>query len=97
MVKDMNVIIPGKLIPYLISFRDGDTITEKVNLSLVLASFSAHSITLEKAAELAGMSIWDCMDVLKQHNIPWGEYSEEALSLDRETLSLILGEKNANA
>ena len=95
MVKDMNVIIPGKLIPYLIAFKDGDTLTEKVNLSLVLASFSAHSVTLEKAAELAGMSIWDFMDVLKQHEIPWGEYSEEAFSMDREALNMIAGGDNA--
>ena len=39
-------------------------------------------VTLEKAAELAGKNIWDFMDFLKAHDIPWSRYSEEEMQMD---------------
>ena len=49
-------------------------------------------VTLEKAAELAGKSIWDFMDFLKAHDIPWSSYSEEEIQMDELAIANLSGE-----
>ena len=54
-------------------------------------------ITLEKAAELTGKSIWDFIDILKVYGIPWGEYEVDDMDTDDRFLSKlgeIMDEKN---
>lgn len=81
-MKDSMVTLSDKLTPYIYSMRDGNTMEDKVNIFLVIGMFVSKTISLEKAAELAGKSIWDFVDFLKKYQIPWGEYTEEAAELD---------------
>lgn len=80
--KNVTVELPEKLIPYIVYLSDGCSLEESITNSLVLSMFVSHTVTLEKAAELSGMSIWKFIDYLNLHKIPWGEYSEEALEHD---------------
>jgi predicted HTH domain antitoxin len=50
----------------------------------VLDQLAAGSITFSKAAEFAGMSVWDFAQVAKERNVTW--VSDEHLDGDLETL-----------
>lgn len=78
----VDVEIPETLVPYLYMMKDGKTVDDKVTISIVAGLFVSGTITLEKAAELAEKSIWDFIDFLKEHNIPWGTYTENELKMD---------------
>ena len=83
-----NIKISDELVPYICTMRDGETVTDKVNLSLILGLFASQLVTLEKAAELAGKSVWDFMEILKSYHIPWGEYTEEEMQLDDDVINI---------
>ena len=85
--KIIDVKLSEDLIPYLYTIKEGKTVGEKVTLSVVIGLFLSKTITLEKAAELSNKSIWDFMDVLKDQQIPWGEYSEEDFQMDDLAMS----------
>lgn len=85
--KIIDIKISEELIPYLYTIKDGKTVSEKVTLSVVLGLFLSKTITLEKAAELAGKSIWDFIDILKEQQISWGEYSDDAFQMDDHALN----------
>ena len=78
----VDVEIPKTLLPYLYAMKAGKTMDDKVTISIVAGMFVSGIVTLEKAAELAGKSIWDFMDFLKAHDIPWSRYSEEEMQMD---------------
>lgn len=85
----VDVHIPENLVPYLYTIKDGKDVSEKLVLNTVIGLFLSKTITLEKAAELANKSIWNFVDLLKEQQIPWGDYSEDALRMDDLTLSKI--------
>ncbi|MEQ6390903.1 hypothetical protein RZN22_16565 [Bacillaceae bacterium S4-13-58] len=47
---------------------------------------------MARVAELSGKSISDFIQILIDHNIHWGEYSEEHKKQDDETIKYILNE-----
>lgn len=67
--------------------KGGETVSDKLTLSAVVGLFTTKVITLEKAAELTGKSIWDFIDILKVYGIPWGEYEEDDMDMDDVFLS----------
>ena len=81
-VNNLEVKISKELIPYICTLKDGKTVADKANLSLILGLFASQVITLEKAAELSGKTIWDFIEVLKTYHIPWGEYTEDEMEMD---------------
>ena len=85
----MQIGISRSLQRYIAGVRTGHTTDEKVNLLIVEGLFLSGEVTLEKAAELAGMPLLDFMDVLKEQNIPWGSYSEEEYNSDLAALSYV--------
>ena len=85
----MDIQISKEILPYLYTMKDGETITEKTNLSLILGLFASKAVTLEKAAELSGKNIWDFIDILKKYQIPWGEYTEDSMLMDNNTMTKI--------
>lgn len=87
----LNIKIADELVPYICTMRDGETVTDKVNLSLILGLFASQLVTLEKAAELAGKPVWDFMEILKSYHIPWGEYTEEEMQLDDDVINKLTG------
>lgn len=90
----INVEIPETLSPYLYTLKDGKTMDDKVTISIVVGLFVSGIITLEKAAELAKESIWEFIDFLKAHDIPWGNYSQDELKMDEFSIARLLGEEN---
>lgn len=59
-------------------------------LEKVLTLYVSKHVSLSKAAELAGMTIWEFIDILKNHQIPWGEYAEESAAMDDKVIQKIL-------
>lgn len=91
-IKDLDIKVSKELIPYICTIKDGETIADKVNLSLILGLFASQAVTLEKASELAGKSVWDFIDVLKTYHIPWGEYTEDEMQMDYIAIEKLAGE-----
>ncbi len=56
----------------------------KIQNSLEL--LSQRKISLGKAAEESEISIWEMLDVIKERNIDWTDYSEESLEKDLKML-----------
>lgn len=90
----VDVEIPKTLVPYLYTMKDGKTMDDKVTISIVVGIFLSGTVTLEKAAELAGKSIWDFIDFLKAQDIPWGSFTEEELQMDELTIANLSGERD---
>lgn len=90
-ISNLDIKISKELIPYICTMKDGATVTEKANLSLILGLFSSQIITLEKASELAGKSVWDFIEILKAYHIPWGEYTEDERQMDNIALEKLAG------
>lgn len=88
---ELDIKISKELIPYVCTIKDGETVTDKVNLSVILGLFVSKVITLEKASELAGKSIWDFMEILKTCHIPWGECTEEEIQMDEIAIEKLMG------
>lgn len=78
----VQIPVPEKIIPFISSMPDGDTLEDKATLAAVVGLFAAKIVSLGKAAELAGKSLWEFIDILKSHQIPWGEYTEESAAMD---------------
>ena len=72
--------------------KDVNSVDEDVNLSLSIYLFTARKLTLARAAELSGKNISDFIQTLIDHNIHWGEYTEEHKKQDDETIKFILNE-----
>jgi len=70
----------------------GESLEERVNVSLAISLFAGKQVSLAKAAELANKSLTDFMDILKKINITWCEYSEEMKSSDDLAIGRMLHE-----
>ena len=81
-----KVSLPDELL-LLAEKLDGKSLDEKVQLSLAVNLYLRKHVTLEKAAQLAGQSVVDFMDTLKQQEIPWGEYTWDHKEQDDPIIS----------
>lgn len=88
-VSMMHIGVSQNLRDYIANFRAGESTDEKASLLIIEGLFLSGVITLEKAAELAGMPLLDFMDILKEQHIPWGSYSEEEYESDLAALSYV--------
>lgn len=52
-----------------------------------LKDISEHKISIGKAAEECGISIWEILDLTKKKNIDWTGYSDEDLKRDLAVLA----------
>ena len=86
-----EVTLPEEFIPFLDKIY-GDSIDQKVRLSFAINLFTNKAVTLEKAAELSGLSLIDFMDVLEKQGIPWGEYTDEHKKQDDLIIKKMLKE-----
>lgn len=92
--KNIDVSISEDLVPFLYRIKDGKTVNDKLIISSVVGLFVSKIITLEKAGELTGNSIWDFIDILKFYHIPWGECTEEDLKMDEIALEKVFSIQN---
>lgn len=74
---DMNIRLPYEIIQILNKSVNGSNIDEKVRLSLAIGMFIDGTVTLERAAELAGKPLANFIDILRIKKIPWMEYTAE--------------------
>lgn len=79
---DMNVRLPQEIIRILDKSVKGNNIDEKVRLSLAIGMFVDQTVTLERAAELAGKPLANFIDILRKKKIPWMDYTYEHLEED---------------
>lgn len=86
-----EVTLPEEFIPFLDKLS-GDSINQKVRLAFAINLFTSKTVTLERAAELSGLSLLDFMYVLKEQGIPWGEYTEEHKKQDDLVIKKMLKE-----
>lgn len=86
-----EVTLPEEIIPFLDKIS-GDSIDEKVRLAFAVNLFTSKTVTLERAAELSGLSLLEFMDVLEEQGIPWGEYTEEHKKQDDLVIKKMLKE-----
>lgn len=70
----------------------GNSLEEKVNVSLAISLFAGKQVSLARAAGMANKSLADFMDILKRINIPWCEYTEDMKNSDDLAIKLILQE-----
>ena len=56
--ENIQVSIPSDFVPFVSLLKDGKTVDEKVKLSLAIGFFLSKTVTLAKAAELAGKSLY---------------------------------------
>ncbi len=83
----MELGVPRRLIPFIRDVNMNGNTDEKAALLLVEGLFLSGSVTLEKAAELAGQSVLDFIDTLQKQGIPWGSYDDDEYSADLATLN----------
>ena len=93
-MESFQVNLPKEFLP-LINTLDGDSIDAKVKVSLAIGLFVEKQVTLARAAELAGKSLGEFIDLLRSKNIPWMEYSEEDMKDDQRVIQELIGENNA--
>lgn len=79
---DKNVRLPHEIIQILDNSSNGKNIDEKVRLSLTIGMFAEGTVTLERAAELAGIPLVNFIDILQSKKIPWMEYTPEHIKDD---------------
>ena len=58
---------------------------KEIRLEYALQQLTDHSITLGRSAELAGISIWEMLDIVKRKKIDWVGLTPEAVERDLET------------
>ena len=83
---DINVRLPNEIIRILDKSVNGKNIEDKVRLSLAIGMFVDRTVTLERAAELAGKPLANFIDVLRSKKIPWMEYTAEHLEEDEQAI-----------
>ena len=91
--QNIQVNIPGEFVPFVFQLKDGKTFDEKVKLQLAIGLFLSKAVTLSKAAELAGESLWAFVDLLKAQGIDWGEYGADQQRQDDLTISKLMTEE----
>ncbi len=52
----------------------------------VVEKLREHKISIGKAAEQCGLSLWEMFDLVKENNIDWTAYSKEDLERDIKVL-----------
>ena len=62
---------------------------KEARLKDALEKLREHSITLGRAAELAGISIWEMIDIVKEKRIDWLGLTPEDIDRDLEIIKKI--------
>ena len=87
----LNWTVSETVTPYIYTMADGESVEEKANIFMIIGMFTTKTVSLAKAAELAGKSIWDFVEILKKYGISWGEYTPESSRLDDVALAKLTG------
>lgn len=91
---DLN--LSNDLIPLIEDLGLSKSLNDNITISIAIALFMSKSVSLARAAEIAEMNLVDFMDLLKNKNIPWNEYTEDEFRLDQIALRDFKDELGAN-
>jgi len=80
----INLNLFSNLIPLIEDLGLSKSLNDNITISIAL--FTSKSVSLSRAAGIAEMGLVDFMDLLKNKNIPWNDYTEEEFRLDRIAL-----------
>ncbi|SHM57330.1 UPF0175 family protein [Gracilibacillus kekensis] len=81
-----NIRLPIEMIQILDKGVNGKNIDEKVRLSLAIGMFVDQTVTLERAAELAGKPLANFIDILRNKKIDWMHYTAEHIEEDAKAI-----------
>lgn len=59
---------------------------QQEKIKTALDDLANHKISIGKAAEICGVSLWEMLELAKEKNIDWTGYSEEDLEEDLKLL-----------
>lgn len=82
-VEGFQVMLPNEFLPVLQHLSKGESVDDVVRQSLSLSLFVERAVSMERAAELSGLSLADFIDLLEKREISWGEYTEEHFEQDQ--------------
>ncbi len=87
-----QVELPSDLLPVLDQLGIGDTADERVIISIAIGLYTGHVVSLARAAEIAGQSLREFMDILRHRNISWVNYGDEDLKEDAKFIKKYTGD-----
>ena len=79
----LNPQIINEFLPYLKQAETGEDLNEKFQFSLSVGLFMSKVVSLERAANLAGKTINEFIELLIEKNIIWHNYLSESDELDK--------------
>lgn len=86
--KVVNMYLPEDVLLEINSLHiEGKTLEDKLKLNLSIGLFVSKDISLGKAAQLAGKSLSEFINILNHLNIPAVEYTEEMYEDDLKFMS----------
>ncbi len=59
---------------------------EEEKFKMTLEKLSSHKISIEQAAKILNISIWEMLDIAKENNIDWTEYDDKELERDLKAI-----------
>lgn len=83
----IEIDIPQDIIFVMRGMERPEEVKRKMKMALAILLFQEESISLGKAAELAGVSRGRFMEVLKEHGLPPYEYGEKDFERDQEAIA----------
>jgi predicted HTH domain antitoxin len=86
-----QIKLPEEFMPFLDKIN-GNSIEKKIQVSLAINLYINKTVSLAKAAELAGETLTDFIEILKEQDIPWGEYTQEHKNQDDKVIKKIMKE-----
>lgn len=93
-IEKSSVYVPKDILPLLENMVHGKNDEENVLVSLAISLFLSKTVSLAKAAELAGISLNDFIETLKIQELYWGEYTESEYYQDLGTIKSLTGALN---
>ncbi len=86
--KAVNLYLPEDVLLEINALHiEGKTLEDKLKLNLSIGLFVSKDISLGKAAQLAGKSLSEFINILNHLNIPAVEYTEEMYEDDLKFMS----------
>ncbi len=88
-----NLTLSHDVIELLEDFGQTKAPDKNIKVAIATALFTSKSISLGRAAEIAEIALVDFISILNHKSIPWNEYTEYDLNLDKAFMNdLVIGE-----
>lgn len=82
----VDLKLSNDLIPLIENLGLSKSLNDNITIAIAIALFTSKSVSLSRAAEIAGMDLVDFMTLLKNKNIPRNEYTEDEFRFDQIAL-----------